>query len=171
MTWLPMHSWHPVVVHLPLVGLLFAVLFDLVAIQRHSTRWRDAATALWWIGFLGAAAAITTGLIAYNRVEHSDLGHEEMVLHRNLVLAAVAVLLITAIWRWRRPYSRGAALLGIVGALGLAGAGYLGGNLVYRHGIGIPTETLEQIAHERGGHAHGHAAESARPDGTADHHH
>ena len=46
MTWLPMHSWHPVVVHLPLVGLLFAVLFDLVGVQRHSTRWRDAATAL-----------------------------------------------------------------------------------------------------------------------------
>jgi uncharacterized membrane protein len=31
MNWLPMHSWHPVVVHLPLVGLLFAVVFDLVA--------------------------------------------------------------------------------------------------------------------------------------------
>jgi uncharacterized membrane protein len=154
MTWFPMHSWHPVVVHLPLVGLLFAVLFDLVAGQRRSTRWRDAATALWWIGFLGAAAAITTGLIAYNRVEHSELGHEEMVLHRNLVLAAVAVLLITAIWRWRRPYSRGAAILGLVGALGLAGAGYLGGDLVYRHAIGIPTEMLEQVAHERGGHAH-----------------
>src|SRR5205085_1577387 len=76
MTWLPMHSWHPVVVHLPLVGLLFSVVFDLAAVQRHSTRWRDAATALWWIGFLGAAAAITTGLIAYNRVEHSDLAHE-----------------------------------------------------------------------------------------------
>ena len=156
MTWFPMHSWHPVVVHLPLVGLLFAVIFDLVAVQRHSTRWRDAATALWWIGFFGAAAAITTGLIAYNRVEHSDLGHEEMVLHRNLVLAAVAVLLITAIWRWRRPYSRGAALLGLLGALGLAGAGYLGGDLVYRHGLGIPTETLEEIAHERGGHEHHH---------------
>jgi uncharacterized membrane protein len=171
MTWLPMHSWHPVVVHLPLVGLLFAVLFDLVAVQRHSTRWHDAATALWWIGFLGAAAAITTGLFAYNRVEHSDLGHEEMVLHRNLALSAVAVLLITAIWRWRRPYSQGAAILGLVGALVLAGAGYLGGDLVYRHGIGIPTETLEQIAHERGGHAHDEAQEPAHRDTTMVHQH
>jgi uncharacterized membrane protein len=171
MTWFPMHSWHPVVVHLPLVGLLFAVLFDLVAGQRRSTRWRDAATALWWIGFLGAAAAITTGLIAYNRVEHSELGHEEMVLHRNLVLAAVAVLLITAIWRWRRPYSRGAAILGLVGALGLAGAGYLGGDLVYRHAIGIPTEMLEQVAHERGGHAHGHPEQADHSDTTMVHEH
>ena len=158
-------------VHLPLVGLLFAVLFDLVGVQRHSTRWRDAATALWWIGFLGAAAAIATGLIAYNRVEHSELGHEEMVLHRNLVLTAVSVLLITAIWRWRRPYSRGAAILGLIGALGLAGAGYLGGDLVYRHAIGIPTEMLEQVAHERGSHAHGHPEEADHSDTTMVHEH
>ena len=171
MNWWPLHSWHPVMVHLPLVGLLFAVLFDLVAVQNRSGRWRDAATALWWIGFLGAAAAITTGLIAYNRVEHSDLGHQEMVLHRNLVLAAVAVLVITGLWRWRRPYSRAAAVLGLVGALGLAGAGYLGGDLVYRHGIGISNEQLEEIAHERGNHAHGHAAETAHQDSMDEHRH
>ena len=33
MKWWPLHSWHPVVVHLPLIGLLFAVLFDLVAVE------------------------------------------------------------------------------------------------------------------------------------------
>jgi hypothetical protein len=26
---------------------------------------------------------------------------------------------------------------------------------VYRHGIGVPTDTLEQIVHEWGGHSHG----------------
>ena len=171
MTWWPLHSWHPVLVHLPLVGLILAVLFDLVAAQGQAARWRDAATVLWWLGLLGAAAAITTGLIAYNRVEHSDLGHAEMVLHRNLTLASVAALLITALWRWRRPYSRGGALLGLLGALGLAGAGYLGGDLVYRHAIGISNEQLEKIAHERGGHAHEHPEDKARADSSMEHHH
>jgi uncharacterized membrane protein len=172
MTWFPMHSWHPVMVHLPLVGLVVAVAFDLVAARNRSARWRDAATVLWWVGLLGAAAAITTGLLAYNRVEHSDPAHEEMVLHRNLALATIAVLLITALWRWKRPYSPGAALLGLIGAMVLGGVGYLGGDLVYRHGLGISTEALEEIAHERGGHAHGHAAESAQPDTMeAQHHH
>ena len=146
MTWFPMHSWHPVMVHLPLVGLASAVAFDLVASRTRTPRWRDAATVLWWVGLLGAAAAITTGLLAYNRVEHSDMAHEEMILHRNLALASI-------------------------GAVALGGVGYLGGDLVYRYGLGIPTETLEEIAHERGGHAHGHAAESAHPDSTAEHHH
>ena len=155
MSWFPMHSWHPVMVHLPLVGLLLAVVFDLVAVQRQSGAWRDTATALWWVGFLGAALAITTGLIAYNRVEHSELAHEEMILHRNLALATITFLILAALWRWKRPYSRAAALLGLAGAIGLAGVGYLGGDLVYRYGVGIPTETLEQIAHERVGHEHG----------------
>lgn len=171
MSWWPLHSWHPVLVHIPLVGLLLAVAFDLLAAQSRSTRWRDAATVLWWIGLLGATAAVTTGFLAYSRVEHSDLGHEEMVLHRNLALAAVAVLLITALWRWRRPYSRSAALLGLVGALGLAGVGYLGGDLVFRHGIGISTEVLEQVVHERGGHAHEQPDEHSHADSTMRHHH
>jgi uncharacterized membrane protein len=158
-------------VHLPLVALLLAVVLDLASIQRRSARWRDGATILWWLGLLGAAPAITTGLIAYNRVEHSELAHGEMVLHRNLALASVAVLLITALWRWRRPYSPAAALVGLGAAVGLAGVGYLGGDLVYRHAIGIPTGQLEEVAHERGAHAHVLPESSNRNDRTPQHHH
>lgn len=88
MNWWPMHSWHPVLVHLPLVGLTLAVGLDLVVARNRAARWRDAATVLWWLGLLGAVAAVTTGLLAYNRVEHSDPAHVEMTLHRNLALAA-----------------------------------------------------------------------------------
>jgi uncharacterized membrane protein len=166
-----MHSWHPVVVHLPLVGLALAVAFDLVAARNRSAPWRVAATVLWWVGLLGAAAAVTTGLLAYGRVEHSDPAHAEMTLHRNLALAAVALLLATALWRWRRPYSRGAALLGLIGAGLLGGVGYLGGDLVYRHALGIPTETLNGIVKERGGSAMEHPEESTQADTTAGHRH
>lgn len=171
MNWWPMHSWHPLVVHLPLVGLVLAAAFDLVAARRQSARWRHAATLLWWVGLLGPAAAVTTGLLAYGRVEHSDPAHEEMILHRNLALAATTVLLITAVWRWRRAYAQGAALLGLIGAGLLGGVGYLGGDLVYRHALGIPTESLKDIARERGGTMKEHAEESTRPDTTAGHHH
>ena len=104
-------------------------------------------------------------------MEHSDLAHGEMALHRNLALASVAMLLITALWRWRRPYSPAAALFGLTAAVGLAGTGYLGGDLVYRHAIGISTEQLEEVAHERGGHAHVFPERSKRRDGAPQHHH
>lgn len=158
--WLPMHSGHPLVVHFPLVALLLAVLLDAVAALRKSPAWRGAATLLWWVGLAGAAAAIGTGLLAYGRVDHSDLAHQAMIRHRNLALAAVAILLVSALWRWRRPLSLGAAAAGIVGALGLGAAGYLGGDMVYRHGVGIPTNVLHEVMEERDGHAHGTATDS-----------
>ncbi len=131
-----------------------------------------------WLGMVAsfqalaiAAAAVTTGLLAYGRVEHSDPAHVEMTLHRNLALAAVALLLTTALWRWRRSYSRGAAVLGIIGAGLLGGVGYLGGDLVYRHALGIPTETLNDIVKERGGNVMEHPEESTQVDTAAGHQH
>jgi uncharacterized membrane protein len=151
---LPQHSWHPMVIHFPLVALLLAVSLDAFEAWSGSSRWRGSATLLWWVGLLGAGAAVATGLIASNRVEHSELAHVQMTLHRNLALAVVGILLGAAVWRWRRPSSRGAALVGILGALGLLGVGYLGGSLVFRHAVGVPTEVIEQIMMERGGHLH-----------------
>jgi uncharacterized membrane protein len=157
----PMHSWHPMVVHFPLVALLLAAAFDAMAALRRGMRWRDAATLLWGVGFAGAAAALATGLIAYGRVEHSDSAHNLMTLHRNLAYAATFVLLVAAAWRWRVPYSRAAAGLGIVGTLGLGAVGYLGGEMVYRHALGIPTEVLRQVRGERLGPGAGEVAPSA----------
>jgi uncharacterized membrane protein len=156
-----MHSWHPVAIHLPLITLVLAVGLDLIAAWTRVPRWREAGTWLWWIGLAGAALAVATGLLAYGRVEHSDLAHERMMLHRNLAFASLTVLLASGGWRWRRPYARAAALLGVGGVAGLLAVGYLGGDLVFRHAIGIPTETLEMIMHERGGHDHEHAADAA----------
>lgn len=69
---------------------------------------------------------------------------------------------------WRRAYSRSAALLGLIGAGILGGVGYLGGDLVYRHALGIPTETLQEIARERGGNVKEHSEESTHADTTTD---
>jgi uncharacterized membrane protein len=160
----PMHSWHPFIVHLPLVALFLAVLFDTVAAWRTAPRWRDAATILWWIGLAGTVAAVVTGLLAYNRVDHSDRAHEIMTLHRNLAFVSSAILLVTAAWRWRRPFSRAAAVLGVVGAAGLAGVGYLGGDLVYRYAVGIPTAVLRQVSDERVGFDE----DEMRPGATSD---
>lgn len=154
MSWLPMHSGHPLMVHLPLTALPLAVVFDVVAIRRPEQPWRKMATVLWLLGLAGTVAAITTGLIAYDRVEHSEAGHAAMTLHRNLVLIAAAILLLNALIRWRRPNWRPAVLLGAAGAIGIAAAGYLGGEVVFRHAIGIPTEVLEEVMRERGGHSH-----------------
>lgn len=171
MTWWPIHSWHPVMVHLPLVGLILAVAFDIGSIPHRASRWRDTATIFWGVGFIGAVAALATGLIAYDRVDHSELAHPAMIWHRNLAIATVILLLAGALWRWRQPYSRGAAALGFVGAMALGGVGYLGGDLVYRHAIGLSNEILEQVAHERGGPAREEPATGDTSKTVQEHHH
>lgn len=158
-----MHSGHPLMVHLPLVALPFAVLLDAVAIWKQDGPWRQTATVLWGLGLVGAAAAVTTGLIAYNRVEHSDVGHEVMTLHRNVALGAVVLFLLSGAVRWRRPQSRPALGIGALAIAAIAGAGYLGGETVFRHAIGIPTEVLEQVMSERGGHGHQEANTKVTP--------
>ncbi len=151
MDWLPLHSGHPLMVHLPLVALPLAVLLDGLAAWKQAPRWREMATVLWWLGLVGAAAAVTTGLIAYSRVNHSDVAHEVMTLHRNVALGAVALFLLAGAARWRWSLSRLAALVGALGVAGIGGAAYLGGELVFRHGIGMSTGVLEQVMMERGG--------------------
>jgi uncharacterized membrane protein len=162
----PIHAWHPFIVHLPLVALVLAVAFDILAAWRSAARWRDAASLLWWLGLAGATAAVITGLLAYNRVDHSDPAHEVMTLHRNLALASSAVLIACALWRWRRPFSRAAAALGVVGALGLGIVGYLGGEMVYRHGLGISTEVLQQVRTERVGYDEQQMKPASSPSDT-----
>ena len=154
-------------VHLPLVALPLAVVLDALALRRPERPWRQMATVLWLLGLAGAAAAVATGLIAYNRVEHSELGHGVMTLHRNVALGAAALWLVSGAVRWRRPGWWPAILLGATGVVGIAGTGYLGGEVVFRHAIGIPTEVLEQVVGERGGH--GHTAEPVvLPEGKDD---
>jgi len=147
---LPMHAWHPIVVHLPLVGLILAVLLDGLSVWTRHPGWRGAATVLWWAGLVGAAAAVATGLLAFGRVDHSDTAHELMTRHRNLAYLSLGLLIVTALWRWKRPGSQGAAVLGIAGALGLAGVGYLGGEMTYGHALGIPTSRLHAVIEDRG---------------------
>lgn len=146
---IPMHSFHPIIIHLPLIAFAVAVLFDLVDAWGRTPRFRHAAHVLWGFAFFGAALAVATGLLAYNRVDHSEEAHGIMTLHRNVALTTLAALVIAAVWRWRRPASKTAAVYSALAFVGLLWAGFLGGELVFRHAVGIPTTRLMDIMHER----------------------
>lgn len=167
MDWLPLHSGHPLMVHLPLVTLPLAIGMDFLARHRREEPWRQAASFLWGLGLLGALSAVATGLLAYARVDHSDLGHAVMTLHRNLALAAVVLLLVSGAVRWRRPHASVAAVSGLLGVVLMVTAAYFGGELVFRHAIGLPDPVLEQVMRERGGHAHESAPGGSEVDSAA----
>ncbi|MBF6567849.1 MAG: DUF2231 domain-containing protein [Candidatus Binataceae bacterium] len=133
---------HPLVVHFPvaLLPTAAAVYFLTVAIKRDSLAW----TGMWMLvlGAIGAAVAVTTGLLASESVMVSTSVRAHLLNpHRNIMLAVLSLSIIAAAWAIiARPMpARGrlgflAILLVIVGLI-VKGADY-GGRMVYDYNAG-----------------------------------
>ena len=167
MNWLPMHSGHPLMIHLPLIALPLAVIADVLEAVRGDHRLRPLGTGLWALGLAGGMLAAGTGLLAYGRVDHSDAAHAVMTLHRNIALSTLVLLVTVGLARWRWKSSKLVAAAGVLGLAGLVGAAYLGGELVFRHAVGLPNAVLHQVMEERGSeemdHQHDMGSMSAPP--------
>lgn len=89
-----------------------------------------------------------------------------MTIHRNWALAALGALVLLAalqVWSWRsvEPPSCGFLILLVAAWLLVVSAAWHGGEVVYRHGLGVmalPDVHGEQDVspHDDGKHEHGH---------------
>lgn len=129
---------HPSLVHFPLTLVPLAVGAD--AIGRFTGNKK-----LTWLGRWGIAASAITGavaglagLIAQEEVNVSGNTMDMLITHRNLNLAAVGAITALAFQRARVKEPSIGYLLGGFAALGvMVYSGYIGGELVYRHGVGV----------------------------------
>lgn len=152
-------NWHPIFVHFT-VGLFgISALFYLAAVLLKQHHLLLVARWNLWIGALITIGTVLAGWYAYNTVAHDGPSHAAMTDHRNWALATAAVFLLLALWAFFRQ--RGAKTVSlifvivIVAAAGmLAVTGYKGGEVVYRHGIGVMR--MPEV-HGDGGHgSHSH---------------
>jgi uncharacterized membrane protein len=125
---------HPLAVHFPIALWLTSFLFDLLARGRGSAFHARAASWLIAFGMLGAAASIGTGWLDLLGQEREGVGPGLLLRHRNhavLAYAATACYLVSLGRRWytdHRPDGWYVALASL-GAVLIAAAGYLGGEL------------------------------------------
>ena len=153
-------NWHPLFVHFTIALLLTAVLLFVIGkVAPSSASWRAACvSAARWdlcLGTLITVGTVIAGWYAYNTVHHDEAAHIAMTDHRNWALITALVFVVLALWsvisRKREP-ALIFVLCMIVAAGLLAATGYKGGELVYRHGLGVMALPEPGEHHHHGGH-------------------
>lgn len=140
-----MESWHPLIVHFPLVLLPLSVALDLLALGWKKSHWHGLAYGILWLGVALSAAAVLSGNAAAGAHRKNPQVQGLVSAHEDW--ATWTLLLFIALALGRLPLQLQGALRGgrfalwLVAAVAACGllwlTGYTGGELVYLHGVGI----------------------------------
>ena len=131
------HPIHPMLVSFPIVCFVLNFVADIIYIQNRSPGWATATHWLLAIGLGFAALAAVAGLTDFvgdKRIQSADA-----IKHMLANVTAVVIELVNLILRLHNPdfiARTGVILSGLV-VLILLYSGWKGGDLVFRHGIGV----------------------------------
>jgi uncharacterized membrane protein len=136
------HPVHAMLSDFPMVLLLLWVALDAAALLLASSEvWRLGRWALTG-GVVAAGLAATAGLVDYSTISEAKPNASQVATAHMMVMLSVAVIAILAlVFRSASLPQDSARVLHVVAlvlvASGLAGGGWLGGHLVFRHGVGV----------------------------------
>ena len=156
-------NWHPMLVHFTVALITISAIFFVVSrmVKDNAETFVSVAKWMLWVGAGITVLTVIAGFDAYNSVMHDDVAHEVMKVHRTWALATSAAILVIAIWVWQaKAISMTIVAMSVILA-GMVGAtGYLGAELVYRHGLGVMRlPEVAGVGHEHeGGGDHDHDA-------------
>lgn len=132
------HPLHPMLVPFPIVCFVGAFVTDLVYTRNGDPGWATASMWLLIIGLVTAALAAIAGLTDFlgdDRIRRLS----DAVKHMLANVTAVVLEVVNLVLRLRDPgflESTGIYISGIV-VLILLYSGWKGGELVFRHGVGV----------------------------------
>jgi uncharacterized membrane protein len=132
------HPIHPMLIPFPIVCFVGAFVTDVVYKQNSDPGWATASMWLLGVGLVMGALAAVAGLTDYlgdERIRRMSDALKHMLAN----VTAVIIELVNLVLRLNNPgfaQSTGVYLSGVV-VLILLYSGWKGGDLVYRHGIGV----------------------------------
>ena len=137
------HPLHPALVHFPVAGWSLATAADVASLWMGEPAWRFAAIAM-SVGCVVALAAMAAGLWEFAKLRD---GHPALPVanrHMLFALAAFCAYATSLFLRYQQHalHAPGMPALAasVVGFLLLGVTGWLGGQLVYAHGVGVSRE-------------------------------
>ena len=147
------HPVHPMLVVVPIGMFVWALVGDIVFLTTGNLFWYDLSL---WTGIAAVATALPAaipGFVDYFSLPLGGRVEAKATIHMALNLSIVALYTVAAWLMWDRGATTGAALASIVALHGVGAAmllvsGWLGGELAYRHRIGVLSE-VDEYAEDR----------------------
>ncbi len=144
------HPLHPMLIPIPIGAFLLTLIGDLAYAGTNNTFWYSFSTWTMTIGIIGGLLAAIPGLMDYLKVVPQGQAKRQATTHMVLNVSIVALFLINLLVRLYSTASTGAnwwlsLTLTVIGSLALLYSGWLGGELVFKHRVGV-VERAEQEA-------------------------
>lgn len=135
---------HAMLVHFPIALLLAGFLSEIIALFSKRPFFQQAAFYLLVLGTVGAITSYLAGNAAGEGMDEGALS-KAMVLHKQSATLSLWLTIVTAsvylglyFSRFRKSWLKIVRVLLFAAVVGsLARTGYLGGQLVYKHGAGV----------------------------------
>jgi uncharacterized membrane protein len=136
------HPIHPALVAVPIGAFTLVFISDLLYLRGGDSLWYHVSGYCLLVGVVSALAAAVAGLIDYFGMSMSAAGARLATIHLVVNLAAVALFAVSLVLRWndgalgtgRWPLAFGLSTLALAG---LAVSGWLGGEMVFKHKLGV----------------------------------
>jgi uncharacterized membrane protein len=141
------HPIHPMLIPFPIGLLVFSFIADLIYLWRGNPIWRDYVAFYTMLGgIIGAVVAAVPGLIDWATLTDRAAvkvanWHARVNIITLVIFIADFYLRTTSGAAWFPSMPMLPFILSIVGIVGLSIAGWLGGQLVFRHGIAVDVGT------------------------------
>jgi len=161
---------HPLAVHFLIALVTVSAVFHVAAVAMRGKDFSRTlavlAHTLLWLSALSVLPAVFFGWQAYNSVSHDDASHAAMLVHRNWALVTSFVLIILAIWDAMRnkidSHPAWWFAVAVIAAWSMVSiTAWHGGELVYRHGLGVMSLPMPQ---DGVGHGHNHENTASNDD-------
>ncbi|NOX38486.1 MAG: DUF2231 domain-containing protein [Calditrichaeota bacterium] len=145
-----MPELHALVVHFTIALLAVAVMSDFLYAVSRREKFHQLGRSLLILGTLAATAAVLTGWLAQNALDIPTELQESVVHHKwsgLITLGAFGVLCVLRYLpplsgRWQqKPIQWVYYLVSVVGLVFLFRTGFLGGELVYKFGVGMENDS------------------------------
>jgi uncharacterized membrane protein len=131
------HPLHPILIPLPIGLWVFSVVADLVFLFGWGgTAWKEVAWYTMGGGIVGAVLAAVPGLIDFFSITDRRAGRVAL-FHLVCNVTALLLFVLSFVFRYRDPLGGGPVVVSAIGVIALGIGGWLGGELVFVHGMGV----------------------------------